>query len=209
MSELPPFKPGQTIVRRELWYGRIRRAMPLIVVQDTSEFSAFYASQGTISKLCRTPDGSPVNIDNYIRSYWILDDLVDRHNSLRLKIPGSKYSIIVFWNPSDNSHNIWYINLESTSKKTKIGYDCTDYFLDVIISPDLSEWRWDDEDELAEAVEAGLITPEHSTELYADGKKAVKWLQSGESPFNGWEKWKPDPSWEIPVLPEGWDKIDS
>ncbi|MFC1900593.1 DUF402 domain-containing protein [Chloroflexota bacterium] len=209
MKKLPSFKSGQTIVLRELWHGKIKRAIPLIVVQDRPEFSAFYSPQGTISKLCRAPDGTPLNIDNLIRSNWILADLVsDRYNSLRLKIPSAGYSIIIFWNASDNSHQLWYVNLEEPFRKTEIGYDTMDFFLDVLISPDFSEWRWDDEDELAEAVEAGLITPEKSSNLYTEGKKAVKWLQSGKSPFSGWENWQPDPSWPIPVLPDGWDVVE-
>ena len=208
MSEISYFQSGQTVVLREIWYGKIKRATPVIVVEDTPEFSAFYSPQGTISKLCRAPDGTPLTIDNLIRSDWILGDLIgDRYNTLRLKIQDKGYSIIIFWNANDNSHELWYVNLEEPFRKTKIGYDCTDYFLDVLISPDLSEWRWDDEDELAEAVKAGLITNKQSSELYIEGEKAVKWLQSGKSPFNGWGKWQPGPSWGIPVLPAGWDIV--
>jgi hypothetical protein len=30
---------------------------------------------------------------------------------------------------------------------------------------------------------------------------------SGKSIFNSWEKWRPDPAWKVPVLPEGWDVL--
>ncbi len=208
MDKLPPFKQGQTIVFREIWNRKIKRAIPLIVVQDTPEFTALYSPPNTIGKLCRSQDGAPLTIDDFIHSNWILDDLItDRYSSLRLKIPQARYSIIIFWNASDNSHNIWYINLEEPFQRTKLGYDCTDLFLDVLVSPNLAEWRWEDEDELEEAVNAGVVSPEKAKSLYADGEKAVKWLLSGKSPFNGWEYWQPDPSWEIPELPEGWDTI--
>ncbi|MFC1920901.1 DUF402 domain-containing protein [Chloroflexota bacterium] len=179
------------------------------MVQDKPELLALYAPIRTISKIHKSIDGTPSSIDNLVRSNWILDDLIaDRYNILRLKIPGAGYSIIIFWNASDNNHELWYINLETPFINTVISYDYTDLLLDVIISPDLSEWRWDDEDELEEAVGAGLITPQKSSELYAEGEKVVKLLQSGKLPFNGWEKWQPDPSWVIPVMPDGWDIVE-
>jgi predicted RNA-binding protein associated with RNAse of E/G family len=97
--------------------------------------------------------------------------------------------------------------LEDPLHCTALGFDFLDQFLDIIVKPDLSGWHWKDEDELAEAVELGLISKERAAAMRAEGEKVALWIQSGKSPFNGWEKWRPDPAWKAPVLPEGWDKI--
>ena len=125
---------------------------------------------------------------------------------LKMTIPGETYSVIAFWNTVDNGFRCWYINLENKARRNGLCIDCTDLLLDWIINPNLKDWYWDDEDELQEAMELGLISQEQSKSLYAKGQEVRDMIMSGKSIFNGWEKWRPDPNWKIPVLPEGWDK---
>ncbi len=120
---------------------------------------------------------------------------------LRLSVPGAFYSVLLFWN-EDNSFRAWYINLEEPIRRIPQGFAYTDLFLDILADPDLSSWRWMDEDELEEAVKRGFVSNATSDMLYAEGRKAIEWLQSGNSPFNGWETWCPDPAWQIQVLPD-------
>jgi hypothetical protein len=204
------FQAGQAVVLREMWDGKIWTARPAIVVQDNPGLMAFYIPTGTISSVRRALDGNAATVDNRVRSEWILSEEIERpeYERLKLTIPGSGYSVIIFRNFGDGTLSSWYINLEQPIGKTRLSYDYIDLLLDVIASPDLSEWRWDDEGELETVVKAGLISPIKATALYSEGEHVVAWLQSGTSPFNGWEKWYPDPSWQVPVLPEGWDIID-
>jgi len=53
----------------------------------------------------------------------------------------------------------------------------------------------------------GLISPEKARALRVEGQKARDALLSGNSPFNRWADWRPDPEWPVPVLPEGWDVL--
>jgi predicted RNA-binding protein associated with RNAse of E/G family len=169
---------------------------------------ALYAPLGTQIKYPLTPDGKRVKPYQKIKSEWVLTDLkMDKYSSLRLTRPGSGYSILIFWNTKDMGLRYWYINLEEPLHRTAMGFELTDYFLDVIVEPDLSGWCWKDEDEFTEAVDLGLITKEKAAIIRDEGERVAKWLQSGNSPFNGWENWRPDPSWKVPVLPDGWDKI--
>ncbi len=124
-----------------------------------------------------------------------------------MTIPGAKYSVLIFWDLPDMRQSSWYINLEDPLRHTAFGFDFLDQFLDVIVKPDLSCWRWKDGDELQEAITLGLISVERAAAMRKEGEKVVAYLQSGKSPFNGWENWRPDPSWQVPVLPVGWDKI--
>ncbi len=209
MTSQVRFNPGQTIVLREMWDGKIWSARPAIVVQDEPELMAFYIPTGTAVRVHIAPNGSPAIVDNRARSDWILEQVEwPEFNRLKLVIPGTGYSVILFKDSKDYILLTWYINLEDPLGRIGLGYDSIDLLLDITVSPDLSEWHWHDEDELEEAVSAGLISSFKTKALYTEGERVVTWLQSGKSPFNGWGKWRPDPSWQIPVLPDGWDIVN-
>jgi len=125
-----------------------------------------------------------------------------------MKILDADYSVEIYRDAADSSLRGWYINLEEPFRRTALGFDWLDQMLDIVVSPDLSTWHWKDEDEFEAAVRFGVLSPARANTLRNEGEKAIAWLQSGKSPFNGWEKWRPDPSWTVPVLPKGWDTID-
>ena len=202
MEENRYFQPGETAVLRQLFLGKIWEARPAIVVRDTPELIAFFSPPGSIWKESHE-DLRPAQ---RIHSSW---SLVDKKWSfggiLRLTLPGADYSVLLLKN-TDGSLYRWYINLEEPLNRTVMGFDYIDLILDVMIEPDLSAWSWKDENELEDAVSAGLISKEQATGLYIKGEAVVAFLKSGKSTFNGWENWYPDPLWTIPVLPDGWDK---
>ena len=70
------------------------------------------------------------------------------------------------------------------------------------VRPDLS-WSWKDEHELEAASRLGRFSPDEAAAIRAEGERVIAaW------PFpTGWEDWRPDPSWPIPQLPEGWDRV--
>ncbi len=193
-----PFQPGQSILFREYWRQRIRSIRPYIVVQDNPELMAFYMPLHTVWKESTEKDR--------LRSEWGLKDSEFMLSVLRLAIPQTGYSVLFIWN-ADGSQLGWYINLEEPLRRTTDGFVYTDLLLDIIAPPDLGTWRWDDEDELADAVDLGQVSTEKAAALYTEGKKAIEWLQSGKSPFTEWVNWSPDSSWQVPVVPEGWDSV--
>jgi len=209
MREQAPFQYGQTILLREVWQNQVLSARPEIVVQDRAKLLISYLPNGTMLKQPRTPGGSRVTPRSRNRSEWLLIDTEWGFGGrLRLVIPDTNYSMLIFFNTEDHSQRAWYINMEDPICGTALGYDYIDQLLDIIVYPDLSEWYWKDEDELEEAVSIGLISYQKALKLRVEGEKVIQWLQSGTSPFNGWENWRPDPSWQIPILPLGWDTIE-
>ena len=203
------FETGNTIVLREIWQGRVWSAKPVIVVQDTPEILALYLPPGTPYKQPRTLDGREVTPVTRVQGEWLLADNLwpEDGECLRLVIPGEPYSVLVFWREAHNKFRDWYINLENPLYRTPIGFDYMDQLLDIIVKHDLSGWFWKDEDEFQEAQELGLISPERAKEICADGESVVEMLLSGNSVFNGWEHWKPDPAWEKPNLPAKWEGV--
>ncbi len=163
----------------------------------------FYMPAGTVWKDAY-PHLRPV--ERVHRTWSLRDDRWRFGGTLRLSVPGAPYSIILLRN-ADGSLFGYYVNLEEPLRQTEIGFDYEDNTLDVIVAPDLSGWSWRDEDELEELVTAGLVSPEKAAAIYAEGKAAIAALQSRKSVFSGWENWRPDPSWPVPVLPMGWDRV--
>lgn len=95
-----------------------------------------------------------------------------------------------------------------TLRRTPAGFDSMDHVLDVMVAPDCSRWQWKDEDELAYAVEHGWCTGEQAADVHAEGERAIAKMCAGETPCNdGWEHWQPDPGWDIPAFPRGWDEL--
>ena len=131
------FNQGQTIVFKESWKGRVRSVRPMFVVQDKPNLMAFYMPLHTVWKQPTEPDR--------LRSEWTLKDTELGLTVLRLAIPNFAYSVLFFWN-ADGSQRCWYINLEDPLQRTEYGFDYTDMLLDIIATPDLTSWRWDDED---------------------------------------------------------------
>ncbi len=207
MKDQSFFSSGQNIVLRQVFRGRIWSAGPEIVVQDAPELLVFYIMPGAIVKRPHTLSGERIKPHCKISGEYNIKDIPwGKNYCLRLKIPGSDYSVELFFN-LDMVFLAWYINLETPFRRIPTGFEYTDEELDIILKPDLSSWQWKDEDELEEAITCGLTSPERATYLHKEGERVANGIQSGKSPFNGWEKWRPDPSWKVPILPEGWDVL--
>jgi hypothetical protein len=197
------FSPGQHIVLRQMSFGKIWQARPAIVVRDTPELMAFFVPPGSIWK----DAAEAIRPAERVHRTWShIDSVWGFGGILRLSVPGAHYSVVLLRN-TDGTLYRWYINLEDPLCRTRLGFDYEDRILDIVIKPDLSNWSWMDEDELEEVVSAGLVSKEKVADMYAEGEIVVKRILSGRSPFNGWEKWRPGPSWKVPVLPEEWNKI--
>ena len=139
---------------------------------------------------------------------WSLIDETWNADLLILMVPGEAHSLLLFWEGPDRAFDRWYVNLQTPFTRTPLGIDFTDHFLDIVVSPDLSSWKWKDEDELKEAISLGLVTSAMEREIRAEGESVVRQMAARASPFSdGWERWRPDPAWPIPELPPGWDDI--
>jgi predicted RNA-binding protein associated with RNAse of E/G family len=102
----------------------------------------------------------------------------------------------------------WYVNLQEPVCRTALGFDFMDHALDIVITPDLSEWQWHDEDELEKAQERGLFSAQLVEQIWAEGEGVIANLESMVFPFGDhWETWCP-PDWPIPELPRGWRYTD-
>jgi predicted RNA-binding protein associated with RNAse of E/G family len=135
---------------------------------------------------------------------WKLKE--DRLNidHLGVAVPGEPYSVILMWE-EDWKLRCWYINIEEPLKRTNIGFDFMDQTLDIEVAPDLSQWRWKDEEELEEGIAAGIYSRELARQIRVNGEGALERLLARKPPFDErWEDWRPDPAWRKPEISGDW-----
>lgn len=196
------WSPGEPIVVREVWRGRVWSGRPFVLVQDRPDLLAMFMPAGTAWKKPTTLTGGTLRMP---REEWALADARHPHNMLVVATPGADHSVRLIWTEEGYEFVWWYVNFEEPLARTEIGFDYMDQVLDMVARPDLSEWRWKDEDELEEAQALGIVSPARALELRAEGERVIGLIEGRRPPFDGsWREWRPDPAWPVPVLPDGW-----
>ncbi|MCS0602370.1 DUF402 domain-containing protein [Streptomyces sp. LP11] len=203
--------PGTRILwrYRENAGEHVHIARPVTVVRDDSELLAVWMAPGTECVRPVMADGTPVHQEP-LRSRYTKPRTVQRDRwfgtgVLKLALPGRPWSVWLFWEPGWRFKN-WYVNLEQPLVRWAGGVDSEDYFLDISVHPDRT-WHWRDEDEFAQAQRDGLMDPATAERAREAGRDAVAAIEAWVPPFgDGWPRWRPDPSWEVPPLPDDWDR---
>ncbi len=194
------------VVLRGVGFGRLWWAMPARVVQDTLELIALYWRAGTRWKdVGRHPLGGEFLM---VRRVELRDLIWSRTDVLLLKKPNDAHSIWLMWLAGEKKLDCWYVNLETPFKRTPLGFDVMDHELDIVISPDRSDWHWKDEAAFAEMVAAGVFSSPEAFAIRSEGERVLRQLNANCSPFcDGWENWRPPAEWTVPTLPHGWDEL--
>ncbi|MCH2515241.1 MAG: DUF402 domain-containing protein [Dehalococcoidia bacterium] len=154
------FQPGDHILTRYVFRGRVVTAANWIVVMDSPELIVTWIPLDT------TVMNGVVDGENHLTGRQFADlawEMVPRKwrtaVTLRLKSPSAMWSLWVFWDEGMSSLKAWYINIDAPFKRTRLGFDTWDMFLDIVVAPDRKSWRYKDEDEFADAISAGICTP--------------------------------------------------
>ena len=178
--------------------------MPVTVVRDTPDLVALYLCPGTRWKL---PAGEDF-LSLLQAGAWRLRDVIAASGSLFLIPPGEAYAVRTVGGLGERDLDGWYVNLQEPVRRTALGFDFMDHALDIVVAPDLSEWRWHDEDELREAQELGLFSAQLVSQIQTAGERIVDQIRTKSFPItDGWDKWLPPPEWSIPDLPTGWGEV--
>jgi hypothetical protein len=200
-----PWLPGDSIVLRERWGDRIFEARPATVVSDEPHQVALFVRIGASVAVAIGDDGEQLRLP--IGTWRLEPREVRSFSILSFAWPEIPYSVLFLREPDGNPRG-WYVNLQTPLVRTPIGFDTVDHALDVLVAADRSSWKWKDEDELAEAVELGLFTPDDAAWFRYWGERGIEHLLLRQPPFDqDWESWLPDPSWPNAELPPGWDAV--
>ena len=192
---------GDQVVLREIWRGRIWSGRPYTIVKDTHGQLIMYMGAGVRWVRPVRADGSAIHGREL---NWALGESVWPIEALRIVTPGRHHSVLPLWTKGFGEFLKWYVNLEGPLTRSATGFDYLDQLLDIEIAPDLSAWNWKDEDELEDAVANGLMTPQRTDLIRAEGIRVIEALDKRAAPFDEqWHLWRPDPQWESPGLPAG------
>jgi hypothetical protein len=196
---------GDPVLLRYVHEGRVSRILPASVVLDGSEGTGLYLRAGTRTRVRARLDGAPVDrslpyAERFSGAWRLGDGTWTGNHTLVLAPPAVAHAFFAFWS-EDWDFQGWYVNLQEPLRRSRFGWDTADNVLDVVVAPDLSSWRWKDEDELREAVRLGRFTEEEAAELYAEAERAIATVERSAWPFDrDWSGWRPDPSWPQPQL---------
>ena len=185
---------GDVICVRQTWLGRVWQAHAWYVVADGEDELVLFAPIGAEAWF----SGIPIPRDE-----WTLKRSAFKEHLLLLARPGVGYSTSLIWDASWTLRE-WYVNFERPVRpRSPVGFDYVDIALDLVCYPD-GRWELLDEDELEEGLESGVLTEDDAAAARADAARIRE-----EWPFpTGWEDWRPDPRWEPPRLPAGWDVVE-
>lgn len=207
---LDPFAEGETVVRRDVFRGKVWTATPNRVIRDDDDRLVLACWPGVIglapttwiewletgNERIRNQAGP-----NLAAGEWELARWTWRENArLRVYLGDSWFSVDLLFGPG-HMLNRWSVNFEVPYRRTSIGVDTFDLFVDLVVQPDLSSYRWKDEREYAHARRLGVI-PANVHERVRDAREqAVALVERREGPFaESWPERRVEGSWPIPTL---------
>lgn len=203
--------PGEQVLWRYRGNGtdQVHICRPVTVVRDDAELLAVWLAPGTRCIKPVMADGTPVYREplatRYVKPRVLAVEEWFGAGVLKLARPGQPWSVWLFWDESWHFRS-WYVNLEEPLRRWSDGVDSEDHFLDISVYPDHSR-HWRDEDEFAQAQTDGLMPADLAARVRKAGQRAVGVIDAWGPPFrDGWEDWRPDPSWPVPELPADWDR---
>ena len=195
---------GEPALVRDVHDGHISAALPVIVVEDSPTRVVTWLRAGTpIMWLATMPlpawadAGHPL-----VAKEW------EVHDRLSIWLRGRSHTVSYFWQASDGAERGWYVDAVEPMVRSPLGWDACDQELDVVVLPDLSRWWWKDEAEFDERVARGFLSAPRAAELRAELVSVITDVEAHRGVFaEPWRSWRPDPSWPIPSLPDGWDVL--
>jgi hypothetical protein len=179
---------------RELHRGRVWRIGPVRRIAEHRGFDVLWHPEG-VPWHRPFADGRELRIPG--EKEWRLEPRPSATSGLGFVRPGDRYSL--WLNFRGGAFESWYVNFERESAWHGSCFDVIDEKLDLVVEPD-GTVRWKDEDELAQAAEAGYLD---ARDVRAQAERVL-----AHPPWpTGWESFEPDPSWPVPELPAGWDTV--
>jgi hypothetical protein len=212
---MAPFAPGTTVVRRDVFRGRVWSAQALRVVSDDPEALVAACRPGAqslapaawiASQVSGQSTGRMRALDDLASGDWRLGRWTWQDTVLLLWNPPATYfSVNAFYAP-DGDHRLdhWYVNFQRPLRRTGLGFDTFDLLLDLVVTPDLSRWTWKDEDEYAQGRRLGVVDDTDHAAVEAARDQVLAMIKSAGGPFStaaGWHRWTSSPAWPTALLP--------
>ena len=192
------WRRGETVLNRYVWRDKVYFAGSNVVVEDSAQRTVLFTPLGT--PVMRSPiDYDAGTIGEPQRQIW------HSTQNLRFLEPGLGYCISAMY--AGGRFQCWYIDMIEPIRRTADGFVLWDLALDIVAAPDLT-WTMKDEHHFARMVEHGWITPERDASIRRDAQTVIARIEARAAPFNEpWPHWRPDPAWQLPLLPDDWAAV--
>ena len=185
----------------------------MTLVEDAKDYLALWMPQGTTWKTATDAPGAvrlPTRAERFSRRMrtleWVLGDFQWELDTLWVVPQCAAHAVSFGW--SDGTFVGWYVNLQEPLRRNGSTLRTMDLMLDLVISPS-GEWMWKDEDEVQTLVDDGVFDAELVHRLREEGEQVLRAHHEGAPPFDGgWESWRPDPAWQMPLLSDGWSNLN-
>ena len=210
------WNPGDSVALRGIVNGRLWLAQSVVVVKDTDEETLLLLTPGA---QCAYPDGwwrwkhgdysQGTRWHDVNSNTWTLREFAWQTNRLLMVLePLKYYSTFYFWDHATNRFLCYYINFQLPYQRSHCGFDTLDLELDLVVDPAFT-WKWKDEDIYHEGIRAGCIQQHWVEAIDRAQQEVFARLQARCYPLDGaWIDWRPNPAWNPPVLPTGWQEVE-
>jgi hypothetical protein len=190
--------------------GQVWTAAPHRVLADTGEVLTMATWPGveqlaptTWIQWLRTGEDTARQqaIPNLAAGTWELDRWRWQDTTVVSRVEAGEYfSVHRFLR--DGAPAPWYVNFERPNRRSAIGIDTFDLLLDLVVAPDLTSWKWKDEDEYAQGRKLGLIDEATNAEVARAKDKVMALVTAANGPFaEDWSTFTQNPTWPDPALP--------
>lgn len=192
-----------TALLRLIYRGKVRWALPHILVEETSDRVALHIVPGVRGMGPQNRAQSDY-MSQLLDGWEASEHIWHTNRTLRLTPFESGYSIDLYWRAATDEFLGFQINLQEPLRRTSLGFDTFDQELDIQVAPDGS-WRWKDVDSFERGVTSGVFSHHEGKAIRELARDLAGRID--ELIPTGWESWKPNPEWLLPTLPEGWDRV--
>ncbi len=205
---------GDPIALRGMYAGKPWYVQSVRVVKDSPEEIALLLTPGAE---CVAPwgyihqkHGAHGRWDRWqecLNPPWRLEPYRWHTNRMLMLLEPEKfYSTILIWNDASHQFICYYINFQIPFVRSSCGIDTFDLELDIIIEPSY-QWKWKDEAEYRLGIEAGVLRSDWIRGIEAAKPEVLNAIEQRHYPIdNTWLGWQPDPEWQAPSLPFGWEQ---
>ncbi|WP_411104197.1 DUF402 domain-containing protein [Streptomyces sp. cmx-4-9] len=207
-----PFGTGETVVRRDVYRGRVWSAQAQRVIADTPEALVTACAPGAevlwptpyaATRADSTGAGRLAPFDALASGEWALTAARWQETEVLLwKPPQAWFSVNAFYTASGLRN--WYVNFEHPAHRTEAGFDTFDLAVDLVIAPGLDRCTWKDEDEYAHVRRLGIVSDAVHREVEAARSQVLAMAEGRTGVFAHaatWSAWRWDPDWPSPCLP--------
>jgi hypothetical protein len=199
-------RPGDQVLLRHVWRSQVAAAYPMTVVEETAEHVVLWLPVGT-----PTIGLAVVPMPQWVAAGCPIAEREWTDNHRLFVWPrGRAHVVSLLREASTGNEACFYVDALELWRDTPLGWDTCDQELDLVAWPDLSEWFWKDEAEFQERIDLGLLSAEDGAAARAELEAVTREIEAREGVWASaarWRAWRPDPSWPIPELPDGWDVL--